>query len=204
MFTAKHSYVNAKEIKDKIAVSPVNERDTDVIYEEPITNDGYDTLDNVTSYRNAMKSKSPPLPDQPLPSKQKHLKKGITNRPRLAIPDPKQSKSSQPEPTDRHTNYDAHNPNFDAYDNRETDAYVLLNKFSRDRETMTTDDVIAALVALGLQTYIPTFKREGVDGHLLRNLDADMLHDKFNFPKYDAMKLLEFASGWAPNAQKKH
>uniref|UniRef100_UPI00398EB4C3 uncharacterized protein n=1 Tax=Pristiophorus japonicus TaxID=55135 RepID=UPI00398EB4C3 len=67
-----------------------------------------------------------------------------------------------------------------------------------DLQHLSVDEVCDCLNLLNMGKYIETFQSQQIDGHLLFDLDRDIMQNTFGMNNFHIIKIMRFREGWRP------
>ncbi|XP_043933766.1 uncharacterized protein LOC122806973 isoform X2 [Protopterus annectens] len=73
-----------------------------------------------------------------------------------------------------------------------------VNDIPEDLHTLDTEGLCDCLILLNMEKYTDNFRKEQIDGHLLFDLEKDMMRICLGMNELHISKLLRFRSGWRP------
>ena len=79
-----------------------------------------------------------------------------------------------------------------------TSHYHSMEDIPSELDSLSVEQVCECLSHLNMEMYIKEFRRQQVDGNLLRGLNENLLQKDFNFTEFNASKLMRFVRGWRP------
>ena len=81
--------------------------------------------------------------------------------------------------------------------NQTENNYKRISQIPADLSELTVSDVGQVLKCLQMENYAKTFKKEMIDGPMLKDLDLQTL-ESLNVTLFHAKKLTKFIYGWRP------
>ena len=90
------------------------------------------------------------------------------------------------------------NNNNDVTKTSMTSHYHSMEDIPSELDSLSVEKVCECLSHLNMEMYIKEFRRQQVDGILLRGLNENLLQKDFNFTEFNASKLMRFVRGWRP------
>ncbi len=76
--------------------------------------------------------------------------------------------------------------------------YRSMEEIPTDLDALSVDQVCDCLKHLNMEQHVREFRRQQVDGNLLRGLNEHVLQKDFRFTEFNASKLMRFVRGWRP------
>ena len=90
------------------------------------------------------------------------------------------------------------NNNNDVAKSSMTSHYHSMEDIPSELDSLSVEQVCECLSHLNMDMYIKEFRRQQVDGNLLRGLNENLLQKDFSFTEFNASKLMRFVRGWRP------
>ncbi|XP_072349075.1 uncharacterized protein [Scyliorhinus torazame] len=75
---------------------------------------------------------------------------------------------------------------------------ISMSEVPSDLRHLSVDEVCDCLQLLNLGKYIETFQSEQIDGHLLSDLNRDIMQNTFGMNYFHVIKMIRFRDGWRP------
>ncbi|XP_041034167.1 uncharacterized protein LOC121271973 isoform X1 [Carcharodon carcharias] len=75
---------------------------------------------------------------------------------------------------------------------------VSMSEVPDDLQHLNVDEVCDCLNLLNMGKYIETFQSQQIDGHLLFDLDRDIMQNTFGMSNFHILKMIRFREGWRP------
>ena len=79
-----------------------------------------------------------------------------------------------------------------------TSHYHSMEDIPNELDSLSVDQVCECLTHLNMEQHAREFRRQQVDGNLLRGLNENLLQKDFQFTEFNASKLMRFVRGWRP------
>ncbi|XP_038640113.1 uncharacterized protein LOC119956778 isoform X2 [Scyliorhinus canicula] len=73
-----------------------------------------------------------------------------------------------------------------------------MSEVPSDLRHLSVDEVCDCLQLLNLGKYIETFQSQKIDGHLLSDLDRDVMQNTLGMNYFHVIKMIRFRDGWRP------
>ncbi|XP_078055959.1 uncharacterized protein LOC144480425 isoform X1 [Mustelus asterias] len=75
---------------------------------------------------------------------------------------------------------------------------VSMGEVPDDLQHLSVDEVCDCLQVLNMGKYIEAFRAQQIDGHLLFDLDRDIMHNTLGMNNFHIIKMIRFREGWRP------
>ncbi len=76
--------------------------------------------------------------------------------------------------------------------------YHSVEDIPGELDGLSVSQVCECLSLLNMEGYIQEFRRQQIDGNLLKGLNESVLQREFSFTEFNASKLMRFVRGWRP------